>query len=141
MQNANTNEKEYITIDGQKYYIKTIPAIEAERMYFEILPVLQSLDISKLPFSFLMGLMPYCGICNQVTNAEIDFNDPDMIAMYVTKPSVLMELQARVLGKNFSFFSDGSLTRVMSVLSNAFPLNTEGLPPSPAPMQGNGAQQ
>lgn len=139
-QNTTNNDKEYVTIEGQKYYIKRIPALEAERMFFEVLPVLQSLDITKLPFSFVAGLMPYCGICNSVTNTEIDFVNDDLISMYVTKPSILMELQARVLGKNFSFFSDGSLTRVMSVLSNAFPVNT-GAIPSGTPTSVGGAAQ
>lgn len=125
MNNDNLENKEYFVIDDKRYFMVDIPAVRAEELFFEILPVMQSLDITKLPFSFAMKLMPYCGICNDSTNAEIRFNSPDVISMYVTKPIVLMELQARVFKKNFSFFTDGSLTRVTSVLLSGFQGNPE----------------
>lgn len=140
MKDENLEGKEYVTIGGKKYFLVSIPAIKAEEMFFELLPVLKSLDVTKLPFSFVMSLMPYCGFVNEETNSEIRFTSPEIIGMYVTNPVVLMELQARVLGKNFGFFSDGSLMSVTAVLSNAFRTNTQEKG-SVINQQANGAQQ
>ena len=110
--------KELLAIGGDTYFISSIPAVKAQQMMMVGISALGAMDISKLPYSFLMDLLSYCGIQNKATNAEIRFINEDVINTQVTDPMVLIELEARMIEKNFSFFSDGRLARVMTRLGN-----------------------
>lgn len=120
MQEKTLKEKEYIDIDGKTYFISAIPAWKAERLMLKGLTALSAMDISKLPDDFLWELLSYCGIKNEATNTEIQFVNEQVLDGYVIDPMVLIELQARMVEKNFGFFSDGRLTRVMTRLGEVF---------------------
>lgn len=119
MQIRELINKEDVVIDGQKYFISSIPAVECQKILLKSFSAFSQGNIAAIPPELLTELLSYCGIYNKM-NAEVQFVDEETITMSVADPMVIIELEARMVEKNFSFLADGRLTRVMERLSKAF---------------------
>lgn len=118
MQEKNLLNKQDIEIDGKKYFISSIPALQAQRMLLKAFGALTNGNIANLPPELLEELLSYAGAYNP-NGAEVQFMDEEIIGMMVSDPAVLMEIEARMVEKNFGFLADGRLNRVVERLSRA----------------------
>ena len=75
-------------------------------------------DIAGLSADILEELLSYAGAYNP-NGAEVQFLDEEIIGMMVSDPAVLMEIEVRMVEKNFGFLADGRLNRVVERLSRA----------------------
>lgn len=110
--------KEDIEIDGKKYFISSIPAIQAQRMLVRAFGAFSKGDVAGLSADILEELLGYAGAYNP-NGAEVQFLDEEIIGMMVSDPAVLMEIEVRMVEKNFGFLADGRLNRVVERLSRA----------------------
>ena len=105
---ATVKDKEDITVNGRKYFIGRMPALKAERLLIKSIGAITAGGFSALPDEALTELLAYAGGYNAQNN-EVRFENEDII-----------EIQARLVEKNFGFFANGGINRVMERLTNTF---------------------
>lgn len=119
MQTKELLNKEDVTIGDEKYFISSIPATKCQAMLLKAFSAFSQGNIAAIPPELITELLSYCGTYNK-NGAEVQFVDEETADMCVSDPAVLMELEARMVEKNFSFLADGRLTKVMERLGKAF---------------------
>lgn len=110
-------DKEEIEIDGRKFAISKIPAVQAQEIYGEI--VRETDDIGDIGMTFLslsvaVKLLSYSAYEDGgvwfTMGSENDINDgcPEVMT--------LIKLEAAMIRKNFGFLFNGSLQKVLEDL-------------------------
>jgi len=102
-------------IGDKTYFISSIPAVNAQKMLIRAFSAFTSGNVSALPEDLISELLSYAGTYND-SRAEVQFIDDDVIGMFVTDPMVLIEIEARMVEKNFGFLADGRLQKVLERL-------------------------
>lgn len=106
METKNLIDKEDVTIEGQKFFISRIPAVQAQKIFLAGFGALSNKMMGSLPPAMMEELLTYCGTYN-AEGAEVQFVNPDITNMFVTDMFVLLQLEHEMVRKNFSFLFDG----------------------------------
>ena len=107
--------KETVVIGKNKYVISSLPAIAAQKLLLKAFGAFQKGSISDLPDDLLMELVSYSAIINE-NGAEVQLMNEQIIDMMIADPTDLMELEARMVEKNFGFLADGRLQKILERL-------------------------
>ena len=125
-----------IEVNGRKFFISSIPATKAQRMLIAAFGAFKSFfsqgagGIAAFPAELLTELNSYAGAYND-SGAQVQFVDDDITDMMVDNPMDLMEVQVALVEKNFGFFADGRLNRVVERLSRVLaPQQAEAATPN-----------
>ena len=116
---ATIKDKEDITVNGRKYFIGRMPALKAERLLIKSIGAITAGGFSALPDEALTELLAYAGGYNAQNN-EVRFENEDIIEMFDVPLEDIIEIQARLVEKNFGFFANGGINRVLERLTNTF---------------------
>lgn len=98
--------KEDIEIEGHKFFISSIPAIKAQRLFLAGFSALNNKTMGSLPPEMMEEILSYCGTYNN-EGAEVQFANTDLIDMFVQDVFVLLKLEHAMVRKNFGFLFDG----------------------------------
>lgn len=120
MNEKNLVEKEDIEIQGKKYFVSSIPAIQAQKIFLTGMSIFQSKNLAMLPQALTDEILSYCGTYNE-SGAEVQFINPDVVNMMVKDMFVLLKLEVKMVEKNFSFLFDGRAAELASQLNAALP--------------------
>ena len=116
---ATLKDKEEITVNGRKYFIGRMPALKAERLLIKSIGAITAGGFSALPDEALTELLAYSGAYN-AQGGEVLFDKEEIVEMFDIPLEDIIEIQARLVEKNFGFFANGGLNRVMERLTNTF---------------------
>lgn len=107
-------EPEEKEIGGKKFLISLIPAIQAQRIYADVIKATDgngTLGMTMLPKDVAMELLSWCAFeCN---DKFMVFETSDQINSYLPRLINLIELEVAMIRKNFDFLFDGGLQRVL----------------------------
>lgn len=120
MNEKNLFGKEDIEIQGKKYFVSSIPAVQAQKIFLTGMSIFQSKNLAMLPQALTDEILSYCGTYNE-TGAEVQFINPDVVNMMVKDMFVLLKLEVKMVEKNFSFLFDGRAAELASQLNAALP--------------------
>ena len=114
-------EPKEVEIDGAKFVISRIPAVQAQQIYGSIMR--ESREDGDVAMTYLseetmLGLLSYSAY---VTGSEGDdawtpLDDANQINFACPKIEVLIKLEAAMIRYNFGFLFDGTLQEVLGVL-------------------------
>ena len=128
METKKLIDKKDIEIEGRKYFISKIPAVQAQRMFLAGFGSLNNKTMGGLPPALMDELLSYCGAYNG-NGAEVQFLNDGVINMSVTDVFDLIQLEHEMVRYNFSFLFDGRgeelAERLASTLQNSPSNNTE----------------
>lgn len=99
-------DKEDVEIEGKKFFISRIPAVQAQRLFLAGFSAFSNMNMSGLPPAMMEELLSYCGTYNG-EGAEVQFINADVINMFITDMFVLLSLEHAMVRKNYSFLFDG----------------------------------
>lgn len=122
MQQMHKPEK--IHIGTNDFIISSIPAVPAQRMLIRAFGALSSGNIAGIPDSLIMELLSYTSVINS-NGAEVRLENEELIGMLVDDPLELIELEAKMVEKNFGFFADGRLKKALRPIMNLLSLATD----------------
>ena len=130
---ATIKDKEDITVNGRKYFIGRMPALKAERLLIKSIGAISAGGFSALPEEALTELLAFAGGYNS-QGGEVRFENEDIIEMLDIPLEDLIEIQARLVEKNFGFFANGGINRVLERLTSTFTKAKESqeVPATPA---------
>jgi len=120
MQERTLIEKEDVEIQGKKYFISAIPAVQAQKMFITGMSIFQSKNFAMLPQALVDEILSYCGTYNE-TGAEVQFVNSDIANMFIKDMFVLLKLEIEFIKKNFSFLFDGRAAELASQFGAALP--------------------
>lgn len=106
-----------IAVGEKTYRISRIPALDAQSVYADIIRTTGDygdLGMTMLPEQLAMRLLKYCAVKNEAGD-WIVLDTRDVVNSYLTKTIDLISLQMEMINHNFSFFKDGSLTRLLGL--------------------------
>lgn len=109
-------DKEDVEIEGKIYFISTIPAWEAHKIFLAGFGSSQNNALGGLPPALMEELLSYCGTYN-AEGAEVQFINPGIINMFVKDMFVLLKLEHLMVRKNFGFLFDGRGVALASELN------------------------
>jgi len=113
-------DKEDIEILGRKYFISAIPAVQAQKIFLTGMSILQSKNFAMLPQALTDEILSFCGTYNE-NQAEVQFVNAEVTNMFVKDMFVLLQLEVKMIEKNFSFLFDGRAAELASQLNAALP--------------------
>lgn len=116
--------KETVVIGQNKYVLSSLPAFTAQKMLIQAFDAFQKGSIAALPDNILMELVSWTAIIN-ANGAEVQLMNEDIVNTMIADPYELMDLEARMVEKNFGFLADGKLQKVLERLGKAL---TKSLP-------------
>ena len=100
-------EKKDIDIEGRKFFISRIPAVQAQKIFLAGFGALTNGGgMGNLPPALMEDLLSYCGTYNN-SGAEVQFVNPDITNMFVSDVFQLIMLEHEMVRYNFSFLFDG----------------------------------
>lgn len=120
METKKLIEKEDIEIQGKKYFVSAIPAVQAQKIFLTGMSIFQSKNLAMLPQALTDEILSYCGTYNEA-GGEVQFVNPDVVNMMVRDMFVLLKLEVKMVEKNFSFLFDGRAAELASQLNAALP--------------------
>ena len=104
---------EKVKIGEHTYVLSSIPAFQAQKILMKAVAALATGNIADIPPDVVLELLSYSAIINQ-NGAEVQFENEELIDMMVGDPMELIELESRMVEKNFGFFGDGRLRNALS---------------------------
>lgn len=113
-------EPKEIEIDGRKYIISKIPAIQAQQIYRSIMQ--EAKDDGDVAMTYLteptaVSLLAYSAIADEeVWTALGDVNQVNIACPRIEN---LIKLEAAMIRYNFGFLFDGTLQEVLGVLRDS----------------------
>lgn len=110
-------DKSEIDIDGHKFIISSIPAVQAQEIYGDI--VRETNDIGDIAMTFLpmpvaTRLLAYAAFNDEGTWFSLE--EEYRINKACPNTMTLIKLEAAMIRKNFGFLFDGSLREVLAGL-------------------------
>ena len=120
-------DQEDIEIEGKKFFISRIPAVQAQRLFLAGFSAFSNMNMNGLPPAMMEELLSYCGTYNG-EGVAVQFINADVINMFVTDMFVLLSLEHAMVRKNYSFLFDGRgvelATRLASIPQGSESKNT-----------------
>ena len=113
-------EPKEVEIDGSKYIISKIPAIQAQQVYRNIMH--ESKDDGDIAMTYLtedtvVELLSYAAAVDGEDWTGLDNNNA--INFWCKKVEQLIKLEAAMIRYNFGFLFDGTLQEVLEVLRDS----------------------
>ena len=99
-------DKKDVEIEGKKYFISRIPAVQAQKIFLAGFSALSNKAMGSLPPAMIDELLTYCGTYNG-EGAEVQFVNSDITNMFVKDMFELVLLEHEMVRYNFSFLFDG----------------------------------
>ena len=131
METKKLIDKEDVEIGGRKYFISLIPSVQAQRIFLAGFGALTN-KMMSLPPAMMEELLSYCGTYNG-EGQEVQFANIDLINMFVKDMFDLVQLEHKMVRKNFRFLFDGRgealAAQLNSTLQDSPSKNTETLIP------------
>ena len=122
---------EKVRIGDNTYVISTIPAFTAQKILMKAFGAIAEGSIASLPPEVILDLLSYSAAINK-NGAEVQLNNEELVEMMVGSPMELIELETRMVEKNFSFLGDGRLNDALSRMTKSLTASkgsgTEGTP-------------
>ena len=123
--------KETVNIGDGTFVISSIPAFTAQKILLKAYGAISSGSVANLPSDVILELLSYTAAINK-NGAEVQLRNEELVEMMVGSPLDLIELESRMVEKNFGFFGDGrfsdALSRIASALTGSRLSATEGTP-------------
>ena len=116
----NLIDKEDVEIGGRKYFISRIPAVQAQRLFLAGFGALNNNMVGSLPPAMMDEILSYCGTYNG-EGAEVQFENSDIINMFVTDVFDLIQLEHKMVRKNYGFLFDGRGEELATRLNSTLP--------------------
>lgn len=114
------NEPEEVSFEGAKnrYYISKIPAYESQSILLSALSAFQNQDVSQLPQGTVNKLMSYvsCKMGDAGVEESILLDTQAMIDAYCDDVFVLLQLELKMVEKNYGFLFDGRLQKALETV-------------------------
>ena len=115
-------EPKEIDIDGGKFIISKIPAIQAQQVYRAVMR--ESKEDGDIAMTYLteetaIALLSYSAVVNGEDWTALD--SANQINVACSKLEQLIKLEAAMIRYNFSFLFDGTLQEVLGVLRDENP--------------------
>lgn len=127
MDTKNLIDKKDVEVEGRKFFISRIPAVQAQKIFLAAFGALSNKAMSSLPPAMMEELLTYCGTYNK-EGAEVQFVNPEVTNMFVTDVFQLLLLEHEMVRYNFGFLFDGRgeelANRLNSTLQNSPSSNT-----------------
>lgn len=127
----NLRNTERVKIGEHTYVLSSIPAFHAQKIMMQAFGAISGGNLASLPPDVILELLSYSAIINQ-HGAEVQLENEQLIEMMIGDPMELIELETRMVEKNFGFLGDGrlnaALSRMTSALTGSKPSETEGTP-------------
>lgn len=113
-------EPKEIEIDGRKYVISKIPAIQAQQIYGAVMR--ESKDDGDVAMTYLttetaVALLSYSALADGDVWTALD--DPNQVNFACPRIENLIKLEAAMIRYNFGFLFDGTLQEVLGVLRDS----------------------
>ncbi len=128
-------DPELVTIDGaeSKFFISKIPAYSSQEIMFGALSAIQNQDVSQLPKGTVDKLMSFvsCQIGDGGVEDSIALDNQNAINTYCEDVYVMLQLELKMVQKNYGFLFDGRLQKVLEAM-NLSTKSTETSNPSSA---------
>ena len=110
-----------VEINGEKFIISHIPAIQAQEIYGEIMKECKEdgdIAMTYLSKDATLHLLEFAAhdISGSGPDGWMPFNDEVDINIACPNQGVLMQLEAEMIRYNFGFLFDGTLQKVLGVL-------------------------
>ena len=121
---AALKDKQDVTVNGRKYFIGRMPALKAERLLIKSIGAITAGGFSALPDEALTELLSYAGGYN-ANGGEVRFENEGIVEMFDIPLEDVIELQSLLVEKNFGFFANGGINRVLERLTATFTKATE----------------
>ena len=109
---------EKVKIGQHTYVISTIPAFHAQKILMSCVGAFANGGISGIPPDTILEILSYSAVINQ-NGAEVVLENEGLVEMMVGDLMELIELETRMVEKNFGFLGDGRLKDVLSRLLRA----------------------
>lgn len=122
---------EKVKIGEHTYVLSSIPAFQAQKLLMKAIGALASGNVADVPPDVMLELLSYAAIINQ-NGAEVQFENEELVDMMVGSPVELIELESRMVEKNFGFFGDGSIRSALSRLMKTMAGRDSGDAATPA---------
>ena len=116
----NLIDKEDVEVEGRKFFISSIPAVTAQKIFLTGYNVLAGGQFASLPPALMEDLLSYCGTYNEA-GEEVQFLNEGLINMFVKDVYILLALEQLMVKKNFSFLFDGRAEALASQLNSTLP--------------------
>lgn len=115
-------EPKEIEIDGKKFVISKIPAIQAQQVYRNVM--IEAKDDGDVAMTYLtedtaLALLEWAGTAEGDEWASLD--SADKVNFCCQNLMTLIKLEAEMIRYNFGFLFDGSLQKVLGVLRDTMP--------------------
>lgn len=120
METKKLIDKEDVEVGGRKFFISRIPAVQAQRLFLAGFGALNNKMMSGLPPAMMDELLSYCGTYNG-EGQEVQFVNPDIINMFVKDMFDLIQLEHKMVRKNFGFLFDGRGEELAAQLNSTLP--------------------
>ena len=117
MDNTKFLEPKEIEIEGAKFIISKMPAIQAQQAYGAIMRECKDegdIGMTYLSEPTVEALLKYAALKDE-DSVEV-LEDVDKINFACPKVSMLLKLEAAMIRYNFSFLFDGTLPKVLETL-------------------------
>lgn len=110
-------EPKEMEIDGRKYVISKIPAIQAQQIYRAVMQ--EAKDDGDVAMTYLtepttVALLAYSALVDGDNWTALD--DPNQVNFACPRIENLIKLEAAMIRYNFGFLFDGTLQEVLGVL-------------------------
>ena len=113
-------DPELVTVDGSenRFFISKIPAYASQEILLGALSAIQSKDVSQLPQGTVDKLMSYvsCQMGDSDCDESILLNTKNTIDAYCDDVYVLVQLELKMIERNYGFLFDGRLQKALEAL-------------------------
>lgn len=122
---------EKVKIGEHTFVLSSIPAFQAQKLLMKVVGALSNGNVADIPPDVVLELLSYAAIINK-NGAEVQLENEELIDMMVGDPMELIELESRMVEKNFGFFGDGRLKNALSRLMTTMAGRASGGEGTPA---------
>ena len=106
---------EKVKIGDHTYVLSSIPAFHAQKILMSAVGAFASGSIASIPPETILEILSYAAVINQ-NGAEVQLENEELVEMMVGDTMELIELETKMVEKNFGFLGDGRLRDVLSRL-------------------------
>lgn len=108
-------DPEEVEVQGEKFILSKIPAYTSQDIFLSATQAFQTKDMSQLPQDVVSRLMSYVAkkMGDGSVNDAVCLDCENAINAYCKDVFMLMELEVRMVEKNYGFLFDGRLQSLL----------------------------
>lgn len=109
---------EKVKIGAHTYVLSSIPAFHAQKILMSAVGAFANGSLASIPPETILEILSYAAVINQ-NGGEVQLENEELVDMMIGDTMELIELETRMVEKNFGFLGDGRLRDVLSRLLKA----------------------